>query len=135
MKLCLAMATADGGERIFPLSERRTVLGSDTRCDLRVSMPSVMTRHCEIVTENGVTRVLDLGTAGGTLRNGEPVREAVLAPNDTLTVGPVTFVVRLLDDTDARNWRPGATWPEPKPDGNAWRPDSPRGSPGGTVTP
>jgi pSer/pThr/pTyr-binding forkhead associated (FHA) protein len=95
MVMCLAMATADGGERLFRLSRERMIVGRDTRCDLRVAIPSVAERHCEIVVEEANVRVIDLGSDGGTLRNGEPVQEAVLRPDDELTIGPVTFVVRL----------------------------------------
>ncbi len=105
MRLCLAMPTADGGERRFKLKRQRMVLGRDTRCDLRVSVPSVAMRHCEIVLESGVLRVYDLGSDGGTLHNGTRVAQAVLAPNDVLTVGPVKFVIRTEIDGRA----PGPT--------------------------
>ncbi len=81
------------------------VLGRDTRCDLRVSVPSVAMRHCEIVLESGILRVYDLGSDGGTLHNGARVAQAVLAPNDELTVGSVTFVIRTEIDGRA----PGPT--------------------------
>ena len=94
MKLCLAMVTADGGERCFPIKPGRTILGSDARCSVRVSLPQVAPQHCELVTDNGLLRVYDLETEGGTFHNGTRVSEAVLAPDDRLTIGPVTFVVR-----------------------------------------
>ncbi len=107
MRLCLAMPTADGGERRFKLKRQRMVLGRDTRCDLRVSVPSVAMRHCEIVLESGILRVYDLGSDGGTLHNGTRVAEAVLAPNDELTVGPVKFVIR----TEIDGLAPGTPGP------------------------
>ena len=94
MKLCLAMVTADGGERRFPIPPGQMVLGRDTRCDLRVSLPQIAERHCEVVADDGVLRVKDLGSESGTFHNGARVREALLAPEDELTIGPVTFVVR-----------------------------------------
>ncbi|MHC4415508.1 MAG: FHA domain-containing protein [Planctomycetota bacterium] len=95
------MVTADGGERPFPLTAKRIVLGRDLHCDLRVALPSVANRHCEIVSEGGVLTVQDLGSEIGTVHNGARVEQAILAPNDRLTVGPVTFVVRAdrSDDT------------------------------------
>jgi pSer/pThr/pTyr-binding forkhead associated (FHA) protein len=94
MKLCLAMVTADGEERCFPIMPGRTILGSDPHCNVQVRLPQVAPRHCELVTENGRLRVHDLETEGGTFHNGTRVSEAVLAPDDRLTIGPVTFVVR-----------------------------------------
>ena len=92
--MCLAMVTADGSERLFPLERQRVVVGRDIGCDLRVPLPSVAERHCEIVQDGTVLTVKDLGSDGGTVHNGSPVKQAILALNDTLTIGPVTFVVR-----------------------------------------
>ncbi len=94
MGICLAMAITDGGERRFPLSNSCTVLGRDSRCDLRVSLPSVAMQHCEIKMDGEILTLRDLDSPTGTFHNGTKVQYAKLAPNDRLTVGPVTFVVR-----------------------------------------
>jgi pSer/pThr/pTyr-binding forkhead associated (FHA) protein len=94
MKMCLAMETADGGERYFPISRARVVLGRDSRCDLRLTVPSVSMRHCEIVVDGNVLRLKDLGSETGTFHNGIRILKAELAPHDRVTIGPVTFVVR-----------------------------------------
>jgi len=100
MKMCLAMETADGGERCFSISQDRLVIGSDPRCDVRVSVPSVSPQHCEIVTEGDVLCVGDLESATGTFHNGIRILKAELAPHDRVTIGPVTFVVRPATPTD-----------------------------------
>ncbi len=105
MGICLAMAITDGGERRFPLSNSRTVLGRDSRCDLRVSLPSVAMQHCEIKMDGEILTLRDLDSPTGTFHNGTKVQYAQLAPNDRLTVGPVTFVVR---DDGAVNVPPAA---------------------------
>ena len=94
MRIWLAMVTADGGERPFPLSKRRVVIGCDTHCDLRVAMPSVAKNHCEVLVERDTVRLNDLGSPSGTLHNGDRVQHAILSPGDRLTIGPVTFIVR-----------------------------------------
>ncbi len=94
MGLCLAMAITDGGERRFPLSNSCTVLGRDSRCDLRVSLPSVAMQHCEIKLDGDTLTLRDLNSPTGTFHNGTKVQFAQLVPDDRLTVGPVTFVVR-----------------------------------------
>lgn len=94
MSKCLAMAITDGGERRFPLTGSRTVLGRDSRCHLRVSLPSVALQHCEIKMDGDTLKVRDLGSETGTFHNGARVEFAELAADDRLTVGPVTFVVR-----------------------------------------
>lgn len=97
----LAMVTDEGEERRFDLSGPKVVLGRDMRCDLRVALPSVSLRHCEIVTEGNAVRVNDLGSETGTFHNGDRVEKAVLTADDTLTVGSVTFVVRTEGSSDA----------------------------------
>jgi pSer/pThr/pTyr-binding forkhead associated (FHA) protein len=94
MGICLAMAITDGGERRFPLAGSCTVLGSGTRCDLRVALPSVAIEHCEIKMDGDTLTLRDLDSPTGTFHNGTKVQFAELAHNDRLTVGPVTFVVR-----------------------------------------
>ena len=98
MSIWLVMKTADGGERPFLLLKERTVIGRATRSDLRVPIPSVSSTHCEIILRGNEARLLDLGSEGGTLHNGQLTKEAVLRDSDHVTVGPVTFEFRVRDD-------------------------------------
>ncbi len=118
MRMCLAMVTADGSERPFPLSKPQTVIGRDTRCDLRVPVPSVSMRHCEIIIKRGIWKLNDLASVTGTFHNDIPVDQAILAPGDRITVGPVTFILRAVPDADASR----ATLSELKPQRNQARP-------------
>ena len=95
MGISLAMEIAGGGERLFPLNRSPMVLGRDSRCDLRLALPSVDEQHCEFMIHEGSVRFKDLGSGTGTFHNGTKVKQAELSPDDRLTVGPVTFVVRL----------------------------------------
>jgi predicted component of type VI protein secretion system len=91
----LVMRTAAGGERPFRLHDKQTVIGRGVRCDIRVPLPKVAARHCELTLEDGDLILRDLGTSpGGTLHNGRPAQEAVLRDTDRVTIGPVTFEVR-----------------------------------------
>ncbi len=91
----LIIRTRDGGERVFALDDRRMVIGRETRCDLRVPLPSVSMKHCEIVFDGRVLELKDLGSASGTYHNGDRVERAVLSDSDRFSVGSVTFHVRL----------------------------------------
>ena len=95
MKLSLAMRTADGDERRFTVTGQRVVLGRHPRCDVRVAVPSVEPQHCEILLDGEVPRLRDLGSSTGTFHNGARVQQVELAPEDRLTIGPVTFIVRI----------------------------------------
>jgi pSer/pThr/pTyr-binding forkhead associated (FHA) protein len=95
------MRTADGGERQFPLTKERMVIGRASRCDLCVPIPSVSQRHCEIIIESKGLRIVDLNSISGTYHNGSRIAEAELRSDDELTVGPTTFRVQ-IDLADAR---------------------------------
>lgn len=94
MGIWLAMTTADGRERLYPIHKARTVIGKEQRCDLRVLLPSLANKHCEIVASRGHLIVRDLGSEVGTFINGERIRESSLHKLDNLRIGPVTFVLR-----------------------------------------
>ena len=94
MRKVLAMVTADGDERRFPITRSKLVMGRHSRCDVRVAVPSVSERHCEIMVDGEVLKLRDLGSGTGTFHNGARVEQAVLADDDRVTIGPVTFVVR-----------------------------------------
>lgn len=101
MGIWLNMQTEGGDERPFAITKSHTVIGRDTRCDVRVALPSVSARHCELAVEGALLTLTDLGSPNGTFRNGERVEKVILSPGDRLTVGPVTFIVRMDSDAAA----------------------------------
>ncbi|MHC4447561.1 MAG: FHA domain-containing protein, partial [Planctomycetota bacterium] len=80
MSIWLIMRTADGTERPFPLAKPRTVIGRDTRCDVRIALPAVDDRHCELIHDGKNLTLNDLGSTTGTFHNGARVEQAVVAP-------------------------------------------------------
>ncbi len=111
MGIWLVMQTS-GGERPFPIRKPRTIIGREASSDLRIAVPSVSLRHCELTYTDDELKLVDLGSDRGTFHNGNQVSEAVLADTDEVTVGPVTFHVRRVPDEAT----PGRGWTEPKPD-------------------
>ncbi|MBT8485436.1 MAG: FHA domain-containing protein [Phycisphaerae bacterium] len=99
MSYWLVMKTADAGERPFPISKERTVIGRGPRSDLRIAMPTVAQRHCELILRKDELQLTDLGSDEGTLRNGHRVEHAKLGHSDQLTVGPITFEVRVTRES------------------------------------
>jgi predicted component of type VI protein secretion system len=49
--------------------------------------------HCEVTELDGALVVRDLNSKNGTFINGDRVTEAILKPNDQLSIGPLTFRV------------------------------------------
>ena len=77
------------------------VIGRETRCDVRIPVPTVSKKHCEIRLNNDELCLTDLDSASGTFHNGDRVENAKLSHDDTLTIGPVTFVIRVVSDSNS----------------------------------
>ena len=103
MSIWLVMQSSDGVERSFAVRKPTTVIGRETTCDVRVPVLSVAQKHCQLTLDGNQLKVTDLQSERGTLHNGNRVQEAVLAPEDTITIGPVTFVVRIEQPAPQHN--------------------------------
>ena len=101
MGIWLVMKTTDGLDRPFQIEKSRTVIGRETRCDVRIPVSAVSKRHCEIRLSEGKLCLTDLDSDSGTFHNGDRVENAKLSHDDTLTIGPVTFVVRVVSDSNS----------------------------------
>ncbi len=95
MQVVLVMFTSDGDRRSFSLARDVTVLGRREDSDLRVPLTDISRKHCRFIKEADTLHLEDLGSSNGTFHNGQRVQEAVLAPGDWVSVGPVTFVVQI----------------------------------------
>ena len=100
MRVSLVMTTSDGHGRRFELSKNRNIIGRELRCDLRVCLPTVEEKHCEVRIEREVVRLLDLGSQSGTYHNGARVSEAILHQDDELVVGPARFRIMVEPKDD-----------------------------------
>ncbi len=107
MDVVLVMVKEDGSAKEFRLDKEHTIIGRDEVAKLRIPLPSVSRKHCELViAEDEELMVRDLGSANGTYVNGRRVRQQELSPGDLLTVGPVVFVVKISGhpkDIDAKD--------------------------------
>ncbi len=84
--------------RVLPLPLGSAVLGRGDRCELRLSDPTLSSRHCRFdVGESGVDLV-DLGSSNGTRVNGVPVSQRRLSNGDALLVGGVRLDFRVAQE-------------------------------------
>ena len=84
-----AMVLTDVWGRVHPV-EANTHIGRTPRSrGLALLHASVSRDHAEIVLEDGVWSLVDLGSSNGTRRNEEPVTKVVLASGDRLAFGSV----------------------------------------------
>jgi len=97
MQVVLVMFRPDGQRRSFPVGRDVTVIGRREDCDFRIPLGDVSRKHCRLVKDksNETVRAEDLGSSNGTYINGQRVKDATIAPGDTLSVGPVNFVLQV----------------------------------------
>ena len=69
--------------------------------------PTVSSRHAVLRVQGGVLRIADNASLNGTWINGRAIRERVLAPADTVTVGPCRFRFVLDETGSLRVLQPG----------------------------
>ena len=95
MQVVLIMFRNGGERRSFSVVRDVTTIGRREDCDLRIPVGDVSRKHCRLVVSADNVRVQDLGSSNGTFVNGQQVQDAFLNPGDTISVGPVNFVVQV----------------------------------------
>lgn len=85
-KLLVVGGEISSGEYVLDLP---TVIGRGHDAGLRLSHPLISRRHCEISEKDGLLYVRDLGSLNGTFIADNRVSEAVLRPDELMTIGPV----------------------------------------------
>lgn len=95
MTVNLVVFTEDGSRRDVPLKPGTHVVGRTSDAGVRIPLPSVSRRHCELIVEDSTLRVRDLGSSNGTFQNYQPIDEATLAPGDVLGIGGCLLTVQI----------------------------------------
>ncbi|MGH7135055.1 MAG: FHA domain-containing protein, partial [Pirellulales bacterium] len=67
------------------------MIGRSRDADITVSHASVSRHHCLVYELDGALVVRDNGSLNGTVIDGQRVKEALLKPGQSLTIGPLTF--------------------------------------------
>ena len=95
MDVKLVMFRPSGQRKDFPVINPVTVIGRGENCDLRVPLPSVSRRHCELRVQGAGLKVKDLASSNGTYVNNSRVAETDLRAGDRLAVGPIIFTLQV----------------------------------------
>jgi adenylate cyclase len=95
-----------GGGPPVLLLKARLVVGRDNSCDLRLSLPSISSQHCELTLQDGYWQVRDLGSKNGTRVNDRPCGTQWLLPDDVLTLATHRFIVVYIPPADRPAPRP-----------------------------
>jgi|GEM_PF-1285893 len=93
----MASLIINGMEKEVVLQPGTLRVGRTDSNDLRINDPSVSSRHCLLIYEDGILKVKDLGSTNGTYVNGIQVEEAVVEPNTDFKIGSVE--VRFGDES------------------------------------
>jgi predicted component of type VI protein secretion system len=81
-----------------------SVIGRHYQCNLRITSRLVSRRHCMLKDRNGWLTVVDLESLNGTYVNGRAIdSETDLKPNDTLEIGPISFLVKYQAPGDSKS--------------------------------
>lgn len=112
MKLSLQVTTQGATEgKVIPITVPQFTIGRDPQCHLRPASALISKKHCTLQIRDGKAYVRDHESTNGTLVNDQRVEgEIELKNQDTLKVGPLTFVVRIDVPTSVDK-----TTPLPKP--------------------
>jgi diguanylate cyclase (GGDEF)-like protein len=90
----------------FPLGSGEVILGRAPTSTIRLNDDGVSRRHARLAPlPTGEWMVEDLGSANGTLVNGERVSARALADNDKIQLGPATLVKFTFHDELEENFQ------------------------------
>jgi hypothetical protein len=90
-------ATLEWNGSTFTLTDRVTVIGRSSECDIRLDDANASRRHAEVRRIGDGYSVVDLGSTNGTEVNGQRIQETALMNGDVISVGTtrITFERRL----------------------------------------
>ena len=126
MNANLVLLSDNGSYKTFALSKPVTVLGRRHDCTLRIPLPVVSRRHCQLTQNSDSIKLRDLGSRGGTFVNGKKVdaeKDVPIKPGDYLRIGPLTFVCQI--DGQPAKITPPAKAKKPASQGAKVKPQKP----------
>lgn len=85
----LVVLTEGFGGRVLEITTEKATVGRLEDNKFCLAEPSVSSHHCELLLKGDEIQIKDLNSTNGTFINGEPVKEAVLKPGQTLRLGVV----------------------------------------------
>tara|TARA_Y100000588_G_scaffold200815_1_gene214504 strand:+ start:972 stop:2063 length:1092 start_codon:yes stop_codon:yes gene_type:complete len=90
---------------------RDTVVGRGKECQLRIPVADVSRRHCQFTLDGERLLIRDLGSSNGTQLADRTIptgKDVLLSDGDSVTVGPVQFIVHITTTTDPSEVAPSA---------------------------
>ena len=89
----LAVVYADGGRKTVMIRSERTTIGRREDCAVVIHDALASGAHAEIIAGPEGFVLRDLGSANGTLLNGQPVNESPVFLGDRIVIGTTTLTL------------------------------------------
>jgi len=120
MNVSLVLLKKNGAHKAFPLPATGVVLGRRDDCDLRIPLPVVSRRHCQLSLNKNTVELRDLDSRGGTFVNDQRVAGQIgVKAGDYIRIGPLTFVCQIDGKPEKivppKKAAPAASKAKPKP--------------------
>jgi predicted component of type VI protein secretion system len=80
-----------------------SLIGRAAECQVRLALPEISRKHCQVTFRNRMVLVRDLGSANGTRLDGKTIPHGVdhvLEPGMVIELGPLSCRVEILNRTD-----------------------------------
>jgi chromosome segregation ATPase len=87
----LLIGNVEGQELQFPLFKDRLTIGRTAHNDIQLKAHFISRRHALIVTEEGLSRIVDWGSKNGVYVNDSRVSEQILRNGDVVSIGSAEF--------------------------------------------
>lgn len=95
MDISLIMFREDGNKREIPLASGENIVGRKQDCFIRIPLGTVSRHHAQIIVNDNIAVLKDLGSSNATFLNNKRIAKEELKPGDQITIGPVIFTVRI----------------------------------------
>jgi hypothetical protein len=110
IRLKIRKGTRAGEE--FNIPAPRCLIGRGRDCHLQPKSEAISRHHCVVLIHDGRVFIQDLESRNGTFVNGQLVKQVCeLHAGDVLTIGPLSFEVRLEGVAAEQRQRPAAQTP------------------------
>jgi pSer/pThr/pTyr-binding forkhead associated (FHA) protein len=79
----------------YPLRQREVVIGRGRQSDVQISDPKISRKHARLLFDEDYIKLEDLGSAHGTLVNGERGESFMLKDGDVIAMGETLLVFKI----------------------------------------
>ncbi|MFH1017566.1 MAG: FHA domain-containing protein [Pseudomonadota bacterium] len=91
MKGLLRILSGEGEKGVVDLETGTYTIGRDESAEIKIDSRQVSRKHAQVIVEQDQVRLVDCGSANGTLVNGKAITALTIRDGDRIQVGDVVF--------------------------------------------